>query len=476
MTSVPRRDPAVRFPGRCRNSMSLLLLAALPMFGETFPAGGPATTNNDASCDIGVFPAATLLLPYFEVDVESAPGAGETTIFTLTNTSNLPQIAHVVLWTDWAYPVLDFNIYLTGYDVQSINLYDVIARGRLAPDAGTGWKVSPVGELSVGESPLIDESSCFTAAPVQLAQPFITRMLRAFTDGRFPALGTRPGCEFIGDRHDNAVGYATIDVVGACEMATPLDADYFSSLIRFDNVLMGDYQQVNGGLEFAQGNPMVHIRALPEGGTPQSRAANPSRYQVNVSRTFYSRYQPAATSTADARQPLPSVFAMRWITGGSTQFQTLLKIWREGVTGADPTCSPTPVSVYPRNSALLIAEVVRFDEEENVFAEHDHCGCVPPLFDPFILPATSLTEIADTRVFPPNVSQDVAGWLYLNLDHDADDSHANQAWVTMSMRAEGRYSVDFDAVALGNGCTPPIGESEAYAGAVTIGPPPNANP
>ena len=52
--------------------------------------------------------------------------------------SRLPQIAHVTLWTDWSFPVLDFNIFLTGYDVQAINLYDIIVRGVIAPDAGTG--------------------------------------------------------------------------------------------------------------------------------------------------------------------------------------------------------------------------------------------------------------------------------------------------------------------------------------------------
>ena len=53
----------------------------------TFDDGGPATTNNDDSCDIGVAPAATLLLPYFEVDLDDP--AGETTLFTITNVSNL---------------------------------------------------------------------------------------------------------------------------------------------------------------------------------------------------------------------------------------------------------------------------------------------------------------------------------------------------------------------------------------------------
>src|SRR5207244_2479908 len=55
------------------------------------------------------------------------------TLFTITNTSRYPQIANVTLWTDWAYPVLAFNIFLTGYDVQGINLYDVIVRGLVVP-------------------------------------------------------------------------------------------------------------------------------------------------------------------------------------------------------------------------------------------------------------------------------------------------------------------------------------------------------
>src|SRR2546428_2934631 len=98
---------------------------------------GPTTTNNDDSCDIGTAPAATLLLPYFEVDFKSAQGAARTTLFTITNVSNLPQIVHVVIWTDWSFPALDFNIFLTGYDVQAINLYDIFARGVIAPPSGT---------------------------------------------------------------------------------------------------------------------------------------------------------------------------------------------------------------------------------------------------------------------------------------------------------------------------------------------------
>src|SRR5262245_9397189 len=88
----------------------------------TFSNGNnPTTTNNADSCEIVVAPAATLLLPIFDVNLTAAAGAGETTLFTITNVSNAPQIAHVTVWTDWSFPILDFNIFLTGYDVQAVN-------------------------------------------------------------------------------------------------------------------------------------------------------------------------------------------------------------------------------------------------------------------------------------------------------------------------------------------------------------------
>src|ERR1043166_6434110 len=99
-------------------------------FGVGGAAAGPSTTNNDDSCGIGTTPAATLLLPYFEV--ETATRATDT-FFTIVNTGYLPQIAHVVVWTDWSYPVLDFNIFLTGFDVQPISMYDIIVNGIIAP-------------------------------------------------------------------------------------------------------------------------------------------------------------------------------------------------------------------------------------------------------------------------------------------------------------------------------------------------------
>src|SRR3954466_13767903 len=106
----------------------IVLMAVLLVAGSAFAAGStnrfqaapnatfnngllPTSTNNDDTCDIASSaPAATLLLPYFEVDFKSPQTTARTTLFTIVNTSDLPQIAHVVVWTDWSFPALDFNI------------------------------------------------------------------------------------------------------------------------------------------------------------------------------------------------------------------------------------------------------------------------------------------------------------------------------------------------------------------------------
>jgi hypothetical protein len=433
----------------------------------TFATGAPATTNNDDSCDIGVAPAATLLLPYFEVDLASR--AGEQTVFSITNVSDVEQVAHITLWTDYSFPVIDFNVFLTGYDVQSINLYDVIALGQIAPTRGTGFEDSgsPQGAFSSDDAnPLVAQTTCRNL-PMQLDPAYRTRMQQAFTLGRVPALGTGgEACTDIGGTHTNAIGYATIDVASVCGTQLPSDPGYFTGAgeALFDNVFVGDYQQVNSAQNFAQGNPMVHIRAIPEGGTPEDAIA------TNFDRTFYGRYQAALTPTADRRQPLPSTFAARWIDGGTGNFETFFKIWREGDVDGLAGCDDVEGNV------TQVTEFVTFDEEENAVGAAPEEGPVsPPITNQFTLPETSMNQIGDGLTFP-EFEDEVAGWIYMNLDNDAGDDIASQNWVIVSMRAEGRYSVDFDAAWLGNGCSPQATESEINDGTGTIGPAANVTP
>ena len=419
-----------------------------------------ATTRNDDSCDIGVAPAATLLLPYFEVDVDDA--SGETTIFTITNVTNVDRIARVTLWTDYAFPVLTFNVQLTGYGVQSISLYDVIARGVIAQhDVATRGRYSRPNPASTCDAP-----------PAAIPAEYVAYMHSAFLEGVVPANGTLQACKNVGDEHDNAVGYATIDLVSNCSTNNPFAEQYWTEDIAFDNVLIGDYQQVNSANDFAQGSPMVHIRAIPEGGTPAERIAYHNEHGSHFTRTFYGRLQPWYEPVLDSRQPLPSAFAARWIEGGSSGFRTDLKIWREGTTGHDATCETQEDNVAP------YTEFVRFDEAENAVGLSGEAfrriassmygySPRPPL------PATLRASVSDTFYFPRLTNGAPAGWIYMNLDNDQNDSRPSQNWVVTSMRAEGRYSVDMDAAALGNGCSAQTPDSEITTGnGILVGPRP----
>jgi hypothetical protein len=425
-----------------------LILASSAAAG-VYDVGGPRTTNNDDGCDIALLPAATLLLPYFEVDLDDPNHA--TTLFSVTNVGSTEQVAHVTLWTDMGYPVIAFDLYLTGYDVQSVNLYDVIKLGQIAPARGTGTTVSPEGDFSSG-NPTLDLIAC-ERIPPEVAPALVARMRAAFT-GR-PS--TIDGCR-VSLGHSNATGYATIDVVSACNsQLTPADPGYYEGILRYDNVLMGDYMHVTRRLNLAQGSPMVHIRAIPEGGTAASRAADPLRSSVNFPRTFYGRFLRGTSKVTDARQPLPSRFAARWIDTPFGSVETELVIWREGrrVTG---TCS----DYLSRPST----ESVTFDEDENANASY---------FVNFRLPSAVRMNIVEETAFAARPHGSEAGWIYLNLD-DPDEEGATQAWVVSSMRGGG-FSVEADALALGNGCSFQEELSEIYRqGGIVIGPSGNTNP
>jgi hypothetical protein len=451
----------------------LLLLVCLLIAGN---ASAGSSINNDDSCDIKVGPAATLLLPYFEVDVNGT--SGQTTLFTITNVSRYPQIAHVTLWTDWGFPVLTFNIYLTGYGQQAINLADVLLRNTIASANGTGDSAPP-GPLSAATSSNLRASPNCSGNPGTVPAAVIAIVRSALTEGTYPAGGLSCG-QPVGGIHANAIGYATIDVVSNCTPRFPNDPAYFTDDLLYDNVLIGDYQQLGLRPDFAAavgfeaaGNPMVHIRAVPEGGSAGSNVPTSLPY------TFYDRYTPSTTRSRDRRQPLPSTFAARFIQGGPGFFATDLTIWREGYgTGV---CG----SRLANNAYGPVAEIVRFDERENPFTIYCTQPCSPYTR---MLPLTSSTRTYES-MYPTLTGPDLGGWIYLNLNNSGDVSYSvtthdvggepfptrlstvlapagsttsvgprpSQNWVTITMFATiggNRMTAEFDAASLGNGCSP----------------------
>ena len=109
------------------------------------PPCPPSAGVLEGNCRVANQPAATLLIPYFEVDL--ADPAGQTTLLSVNNASSKSALARVVLWTDWGVPTLAFDVYLTGYDVQTINVRDLFTGNLPAtgPDASNTGPLSDAG-------------------------------------------------------------------------------------------------------------------------------------------------------------------------------------------------------------------------------------------------------------------------------------------------------------------------------------------
>ena len=422
-----------------------------------------ATTSNNDSCDIAQQPAATLLLPYFEVDVSSA--SGMTTLFTVTNVTPRPQIANVTVWTDWGYPVLNFPLFLSGYDVEPVNLWDVLGSGIIyGRSAGDPIPTNP----TLGSQPLPNSANPNFAPgvavncsrnrlPAAIPAALLANVRSVLTTGKQPAR-----CSQVGGVHPNLIGYITIDVVADCVDQNPSSAGYFTNTILFDNVLTGDYQIIVpvGGRRYAAGGPMVHIRAIPAGGTAGSAAAAVLPY------TFYDRLTVGApTRSFDRRQPLPSTFAARFIEGGAGDFNTSFRIWREPMV----TTGAAACSSYTANCCPQMADTVRFDEHENATITGTPF-LIPEPPPPLPGPPAASTFPASSYIFPPPfASGDLGGWLYLNLNNGGSTAYStarhSQNWVITTMFADPTFATEEPALALANGCTP------APAEGAQIGPP-----
>ena len=402
-------------------AMVALLVASVPAIAEI--------------CTIDSVPAATLLVPYFEVDLNNNDGI--TTLFSVNNASAAPALVHVVVWSDLSVPVLDFNIYLTGYDVQSVNMRDIL-NGILPQTASVGQDpadtISPQGEFSQD----IDYPSCDgQLPPPQLNAAFVAHLANSLTGQASNLLGGACAGRDLGD--DIARGYVTMDVVNNCTLRFPGDAGYFTGDIEFDNILWGDYFYVDPANNFAQGETAVHIEA--DSGF------------VADDYTFYGRYD--GWTAIDQREPLATNFASRYLNGGAFTGGTDLIVWRDSKVNQAPFSCATVPSWY----GLGQEAIVIFDEEENPDVPvQTPVSPQPPgeSLSPF--PAEAQRVAVGGPDFPVPFS---FGWLYLDLNHSYDAGDPNpgiaQAWVVTRMDADGRFSVGFDAIQLDSACAPLMG-------------------
>jgi hypothetical protein len=407
--------------------LCLALVSLLGLSGQAFALIG---TIDDV-------PAATLLLPYFELDLANQSGVN--TLFSINNASATAVLAHVTVWTDQSVPALDFDVYLTGYDVQTVSMRDILQNGNLPVTASVGQDpdddISPQGPVSQD----INFASCGTLpySPGEVSASFRAHLQAWFQGNQSPATGNCAGSK----QPDTNVlrGYVTVDTVNACNLFFPSDWAFYAPFITDQNVLWGDYFYVNPDPvtgNFAEGETLVHIESCPTCFAPGDH-------------TFYGRYNGA--SADDGREPLPTTTAVRFLNGGGFTGGTDLIVWREAdeSDSAYGCANQGPTTWYP----LEATQIVIFDEQEQPVTADDCPSGDPTCTQEITIPnEANRVDVAADLLAPFDF-----GWVWLNLQHTEVTpiygDTAAQSWVTAVMDAEGRFSVGFDAIQIDNANT-----------------------
>ena len=148
-----------------------LLVAAILGLGEAiapwlsallFAAFFLPQTSHAAIGALDDTPGSSLLFPYFEVDLDHP--TGRDTVLTVQNASATAMLAHTIVWSDEGVASAIFDIYLTGYDIMSFSMRDVLD-GSLPLTGSDGQDptdtISPQGPFSQD----INFASCSTFLP-----------------------------------------------------------------------------------------------------------------------------------------------------------------------------------------------------------------------------------------------------------------------------------------------------------------------
>jgi hypothetical protein len=437
-------------------SLVLMVVGLLALGGQSFAE----------LCTVDAVPAATLLVPYFEVDLDDDNGVD--TFFSVNNASAAPALVHIIFWTDWTAPTIDFDLYLTGYDVQTISVRNTFAGNipitaddpndqpddTISPHQGAHSN-NPHWDWNL-DGPALGFTNCqnffpFFNNPV-IQGTALDRLTNGHTGNPIASLGG----QCLGDDHGDNVarGYITLDNVSECSLVLdpgdtdgPYFADGGTGIATNNNQLWGDWFLVDGTNNFAQGETLVHIEAADgfDGGV--------------TAYTYYGRYLGA--TGVDNREPLGTSWGTRFLNGGVFD-QTQLIVWRDStannVLPAGEDCGVGP-DWFPLNET----EVIAWNESEDAVEICFFTGGIispPDDEDPACFPyETARYNFGDE---PLDVPWNF-GWAYLNLNLPPDaptgdvdfpppDGPLAQSYVSTIHSALGRFSVGLQAVELTNAC------------------------
>ncbi len=397
-------------------------------------------------CANDVVPAATLLVPYFEVDLNQVDG--RTTLISINNSGPQPMLGHITLWTDWSQPTIDFDVFMTGYDVITLNMRDVF-NGNIPITADE--QSDAMDDISPhGNHPEWDGSfgDCENFFPFFNNPVIVGNNLERLINGHTGVDVLGQGCMGSATGDNVARGFVTIDSARRCSIEFPNELGYFGGIdpVADDrNALWGDFYLVSPESATAVGAPLVHIEA--DGSFDDK--GSPSGY------TFYGRFTQGVGAT-DHREPLGAAWGAGYSINSEAGAATDWVVWRDpSANDVDYfyTCGEGPSWV-----GLNTDPIPCFDEQEN-FVEVCLTGDCLPL-------ATQRTPVGDGDLATPFD----AGWCRVDFttrDPDGGDDvdfpvgdpngELGQGWVGSLYSLDGVYSGGLTAVQLSSACETAFG-------------------
>lgn len=262
--------------------------------------------------EIGILdqvPTATLLLPYFEADLNA--NGDHTTRFTVQNVSDSAVVAHVSFWTDAGIPTLGFNLQLAPHQMQDVNLKDIFLGATLFDP------------------------------PINFA-PLAPALLAAHTGMADPTTGK---CKSISTGWNFPVGYVLINAVHAATVLLPSEAGFFgqggTGAASNANVLWGDFWILDEDNNFEFGEALVSIEAS----STHPAVSTPGQF------TFFGRF--VGFDGSDNREPLPTQWSADFTDFGGNG-DTVLLYWRDSMTITAPLICGTAPPWFPLSQEQLV--------------------------------------------------------------------------------------------------------------------------
>ena len=287
---------------------------------------------------------------------------------SINNASATAVLAHVVLWTDLSVHVLDFNVYLTGYDVQSINLRDILVHGNLPLTASAGQDpATPSARRArrrrTSTSPAATASCRTTTRPSPTI--YIDHVQITLTGQGSPFFVSAAMRRRMTMGIDIARGYVTVDTVNACQRTFPrIPATSSTAAASRDQP-----ERPLGRLLLRRHR--AELRPGRDSGAHRGRIAGAS---APANYTFYYRYSALNGFGADQREGLGNVFAVRDSSmAASSMAARASSTWRDAKRTSRRSAALWAV---PPPFPLGQNQIVVFDEEEN-FETPDGCTISP---------------------------------------------------------------------------------------------------